>query len=108
MCGVAIGTDAKRCLSCGESFALCTPKQTLLQFRIVSPGLLPSAIVGMIAGASIGLIVFACEWIIDPKNDFSLGRFVIGLLICLLIGTVIGVSFSSVPQRTSSSDPDHP
>jgi hypothetical protein len=96
MCGAQIATDAQRCLSCGESISPITADQTFLRGHATPIGLLPTAIVGTIAGGLVGLILFICEWISRPNIAPELGGIVTGVSCCLCIGAVVGSTVGAI------------
>ena len=102
MCGATIAADAKRCRSCGESFAPPIRKQTLLRANITPAGILPGAIAGVIAAALIGLILLIAEW----NNSIEFASVVPGVLLCLTIGAAAGSAVAVFIRLTRSSRPD--
>jgi hypothetical protein len=106
MCGATAATDAKRCLSCGESFPRSEPNQTLLQVRVTPVGIIPSAIAGTIAGASVGLILFICERISRPNATVELGGIVTGVSFCLIVGAAVGSTVGAIRRVVRRTHPD--
>src|SRR5579872_923507 len=106
MCGATVANDAKRCLSCGESFPRSEPNQTLLQVSVTPAGIIPSAIAGTVAGALVGLTLFVCERISRPNATVDFGGIVTGVSFCLIVGAVIGSTVGAIRRVVRRTHPD--
>jgi hypothetical protein len=104
MCGTMIGTDANRCLYCGESFATTVPKRALLA-HVNMAGVLP----GWIVGAAAYLIYVILGSAISPGFEVAHLEPVVGVLLSLtaggLIGSAIAAGWRAFHKTNSESDP---
>jgi hypothetical protein len=75
MCGAVIGTDAKKCLCCGESIAQALPKTHVMRVVAVASTILITvffAAIGALLGSAINLLIL---WLtLNPFNDGSPDR----------------------------------
>jgi hypothetical protein len=90
MCGAMIGTDAHRCLSCGESFAPPAPKRFLPLIHVNMAGMLPGAIAAAVAYLIYYLFCIFSGYVRSPNFEVAALEPVVGVLLSIPSGAVLG------------------